>query len=236
MPEEDPLQFALVALTTLLVVVDPLGVLPLFAAMTADRTPEERSAIVRRAVTIGFAVALFFLIAGHRALAYLGVTVHAFAISGGILLFATAMPMLFGGSRPATQRAAPDEGPDGDSSGVAAGAPGLDAVDGADIAVFPLAIPLLAGPGAITTVLLLTTQGRGNPVKLAIVAGALAAVFLVTWLVLGTASGWLLRRLGTSGIHVATRVLGILLAALAVQFVLDGAAEYFRTLLAGATG
>ncbi|MEW6270448.1 MAG: MarC family protein [Thermodesulfobacteriota bacterium] len=229
MPEQGDLQFALVAVTTLLVVVDPLGVLPIFTALTADRTADERRDVLRRAVGVGFAVALFFLVAGHRALAYLGVTVHAFAISGGILLFATAMPMLFG-HRPATQRAAPEERPDAEPDGGVRTAGAADA----DIAIFPLAIPLLAGPGAITTVLLLTARSRGEPVKLAILAAALVAVFLVTWLVLGVASSWLLRRIGTTGIHVATRVLGILLAALAVQFVLNGAAEYVRTLQTGA--
>lgn len=165
---------------------------------------------------------LLFLVAGHRALAYLGVTVHAFAISGGILLFATAMPMLFG-HRPGTQTAEPSE---------RAGA----GSEGSDVVVFPLAIPLLAGPGTITSVLLLTARSRGDPVKLAIVAAALAAVFRVSWLVLGATSAWLLRRLGAVGIHVANRVLGILLAALAVQFVLNGAAEYVRSLQAGVSG
>ncbi|HEY8517296.1 MAG TPA: MarC family protein [Candidatus Binatia bacterium] len=212
----DDLQFALVAFTTLLVVVDPLGVLPIFLALTVDRSEAERRTVLRRAVGIGFAVSLFFLVAGHRALAYLGVTVHAFAIAGGILLFATAMPMLFG-HRPATQRAEPEERPDDPS-----GEP--------DIAIFPLAIPLLAGPGAITTVLLLTARSGGEPLKLAIVTAALAAVFGLTWLLLGAAGPWVLRRIGTTGIHVATRVLGILLAALAVQFVLNGATDYVRSL------
>src|SRR5215218_9832280 len=195
------LKFGLTAFTTLLVVVDPFGVLPIFLALTKGELPQERASIVTRAVLFGFAVSMFFLIAGHSALAYLGVTVHAFSISGGSLLFATAMPMLFG-QRPPLQSAEKSEsGPE-------------------DVAIFPLAIPLLAGPGTITSILLLTAQARGSAARLAGVAAALAVVFFITWLVLCVPGERLIKKLGQGGIHVATRVLGILLAALAVQFVL----------------
>ena len=205
------LQFGLTAFLTFLVVVDPFGVLPIFVGLTKGRSREERSAIISRAIAISFGVAMFFLIAGHSALAYLGVTVHAFAISGGILLFATAMPMLFG-QRPAMQSPEEDE---------------MARVD-EDISIFPLAIPLLAGPGAITTILLLTAQARGEFAKLAMVVVAVALVFVLSKIVLEYASELLVKRLGAGGVHVATRVLGILLAALAVQFVLNGVTDYVR--------
>lgn len=204
------LRFGLTAFTTLLVVVDPFGVLPIFLTLARSRPAEERAAIVTRAVLFGFVISILFLVAGHEALTYLGVTVHAFSISGGILLFATAMPMLFGQRAP-LQSAESEE-------------------SGTDLAIFPLAIPLLAGPGTITSILLLTAQARGNLAKLAIIAVALALVFALTKIVLGVASAHVLKRLGTGGLHVATRVLGILLAALAVQFVLNGVAEYVRLL------
>jgi multiple antibiotic resistance protein len=90
------LQFALTSLITLLFVVDPIGVAPIFTGLTKDKTPQERGAILRRAVFIAFSVSIFFLFAGRAMLVHLGVTVTAFTISGGILLFLTALPMLFG--------------------------------------------------------------------------------------------------------------------------------------------
>ena len=121
------LKFGLTAFTTLFVVVDPLGLVPIFVGLVSGRSPEERRVIISRAIGVSFGVSMFFLIAGHAALAYLGVTVHAFAISGGILLFAIAMPMLFG-QRPAMQSPERRESPP----------------ENEDISIFPLAIPLLA--------------------------------------------------------------------------------------------
>jgi multiple antibiotic resistance protein len=165
---------------------------------------------------IAFAVALFFLVAGRWLLSYLGVTVHAFAISGGILLFATALPMLFG-QRPVLQ------GPEREDYR------GSDQRDGEAVAVFPLAIPLLSGPGTITTILLLTNQPGPAPLRSVAVLAAVVLVFLATWLILRTAEVLMLR-LGEGRIHILTRVLGIVLAALAVQFVLDGVTGYYQSL------
>jgi len=209
--DDSLLRFGLTAFTTLLVVVDPFGVIPIFLALTSDQSPRERAAIVHRAVALGFAICILFLVAGHGALAYLGVTVHAFSISGGVLLFATAMPMLFG-HRPPLQSTEKNE------------------QRAEDIAIFPLAIPLLAGPGTITSILLLTAQARGRIGDLLALGLALTLVFLITWLMLYVPGERLIRRVGKGGIHVATRVLGILLAALAVQFVLNGVEEYVRLL------
>ncbi|HEV7401462.1 MAG TPA: MarC family protein [Chthoniobacteraceae bacterium] len=206
------LQFGLTAFTTFLVVVDPFGILPIFISLAKGRTKEERARLVTRAVALGWAVSMVFLLGGNRLLDYLGVTVHAFAISGGILLFATALPMLFG------QRA-PLQSPD-DKEGAG----------GDDIWIFPLAIPLLAGPGTITGILLLTAQARGSMGKMGALVLALTLVFLLTHLVLGVVGGQLVRRLGPESLHVATRVLGIVLAALAVQFVLNGVTGYIRFL------
>lgn len=209
--DETLLKFGLTAFITLLVVVDPFGVLPIFLALVRNRHQQERARIVTRSVLFGFIISLSFLVLGHKILAYLGVTVHAFSISGGILLFATALPMLFG-QRPGLQSAEESEsGPD-------------------DIAIFPLAIPLLAGPGTITSILLLTGQAHGSFTRLMLIAIALALVFFLTRLILGLASERLMQRFGQGGLHVATRVLGILLAALAVQFVLNGVGEYIKLL------
>jgi multiple antibiotic resistance protein len=181
------LKFFLAAFATLLVVVDPFGVLPIFIAFTKNRSPRERTAIATRAVLLGFVISLFFLVAGHTTLAFLSVSVHAFSISGGILLFVTAVPMLFG-QRPALQSAQTNEsGPE-------------------DIAIFPLAIPLLTGPGTITSTLLLTAQARGSFAKLAVIVCALALVFLLTRVVLGFGAERLMRLLRPGGLHVVTRL------------------------------
>jgi multiple antibiotic resistance protein len=209
----DLLQFGLTAFVTLLVVVDPVGVAPIFVAVTRELEPGARRDTLLRAIGIALAVTLFFLFGGRLLLTHLGVSVHAFAISGGILLFATAVPMLFG-QRPMLQ------GPERGEYGKV----------GEDVAVFPLAIPLLSGPGAIASTLLLTNQAGGEYARLGLLAVVIGLVYLIAWFLLRTAEQ-LMTRLGESKIHILTRVLGIVLAALAVQYVLDGAAGYYRSLV-----
>ncbi len=207
--DQEILRFGLAALVTLLVVVDPPGVVPLFVALT-ENEPERRRAILTRAVLIAFGVALFFLIAGRAVLSYLGVTVHAFSISGGILLFVTAMPMLFGqrgGLQSPQSKERPSE----------------------DISVFPLAMPLLSGPGTIATILLLTSQAGNDVRKLSAIGVAIAIVFIISFISLYLGSR-LMRLLGEGGVHIATRVMGIVLAALAVQYVLNGITGYYHLL------
>ena len=209
---EELLRFSLTPFVTLLVVVDPPGVVPIFVALTEGADAAKRRATVRRAVVVALLVALFFLFAGRSLLSYLGVTIHAFAISGGVLLFATALPMLFG-HRPGLQAPEPKEHP----------------MAAEDPAIFPLAIPLLSGPGAIATILLLTSQASGyigRFVALALVVVLVYGVALVT-LQLG---GSLMARIGEGKLHIVTRVMGIILAALAVQFILNGITAYYDAL------
>lgn len=206
------LQFALAAFVTLLVVVDPLGVAPIFVALTHALDAVERRNTLVRALINAFGITLFFLLCGRFVLFYLGVTVHAFAISGGILLFAAALPMLFG-QRPGLQAPKSDE----------------QNTAGENIAIFPLAIPLLSGPGTITTVLLLTNQAGGDLLRMGILVAVIAAVYLIAWLVLNTGER-LMTHLGVGKVHTITRVLGIVLAALAVQYVLNGITGYYDSL------
>ncbi len=221
---QDFLQFGLAAFVTLLVVVDPPGVVPIYVALTKDEQPRRRRAILIRAVLIAFGVALFFLVAGRTVLSYLGVTVHAFSISGGILLFVAAMPMLFG------QRGGL-QAPEGKERGAraAAGKESTTRTVGQDISVFPLAMPLLSGPGAIATILLLTSQAGGSVQKLAAIGVAIAAVFLAAFITLYLGAR-LIALVGEGGVHIATRVMGIVLAALAVQYVLNGVTGYYQLL------
>lgn len=214
--DESLWQFSLKAFVTLTLVVDPLGVAPNFVALTREFGTEEKRHTLRRALIVAFAVTLFFLLLGRWLLSYLGVTVHAFAISGGVLLFVAAWPMLFG-HRPGLQ--APENNR-------------RSAVD-EDIAVFPLAIPLLSGPGTITTILLLTHQPTANQARVAILVAIVAVVFVIAWAVLYTADR-IMARLGEGKVRIMTRVLGIILAALAVQFVLNGIAGFYESLASSA--
>jgi multiple antibiotic resistance protein len=209
--DQEFVRFGLAALVTLLIVVDPPGVVPIFVALTQNQ-PERRRAILTRAVLIAFGVALFFLIAGRAVLSYLGVTVHAFSISGGALLFIAAMPMLFGerGGLQSPQTKECDPAAE-------------------DISVFPLAMPLLSGPGTIATILLLTSQVGNDMRKLSTIGVAIAIVFIVSFITLYLGSR-LMKLLGQGGVNILTRVMGIVLAALAVQYVLNGITGYYELL------
>lgn len=210
--DQDIIKFGLAAFVTLLVVVDPPGVVPIYVALTKGEPPARRRRILTRAVLIAFGAALFFLVAGRAVLSYLGVTVHAFSISGGILLFVAAMPMLFG-QRGGLQSTEPKE-----------------RETGHDISVFPLAMPLLSGPGTIATILLLTSQAGSDMQKLTAIGAAIAVVFLVSFVVLYL-GGRVIALVGEGGVDIATRVMGIVLAALAVQYVLNGVTGYYHLLL-----
>jgi multiple antibiotic resistance protein len=210
--DQEFMRFGLAALVTLLVVVDPPGVVPIYVALTSNEQPARRRKILIRAVLIAFGVALFFLVAGRAVLSYLGVTVHAFSISGGVLLFVAAMPMLFG-QRGGLQSAEPKE----------------QGSVGEDISVFPLAMPMLSGPGTIATILLLTSQAGGDMRKLVAIGVAIGTVFLISFIVLYLGAR-LIGVVGEGGVHIATRVMGIVLAALAVQYVLNGVTGYYQLL------
>lgn len=210
---QDLIQFALTAFATLIVVVDPFSVVPIFTAMTRGMQLAERQAIISQAVGAAFGVALFFMLAGRVLLSYLGVSVDAFAISGGILLFVTALPMLFG-ERPGLQ--APE--------------PGEHSTAGENIAIFPLAIPLLSGPGAIASILLLSIRAGTEPPYLVLLAMAITLVYLIAFVVMRMGDR-LLVRLGEGKVHIISRVLGIVLAALAVQFVLNGITGFYHSLV-----
>jgi multiple antibiotic resistance protein len=210
--DEALVQFGLRAFTTLIVVVDPLGVAPMFVALTAEVDDGSRRKTLSRAVVVAFSVTMFFLVGGGFLLSYLGVTVDAFAISGGILLFIASLPMLFG-QRPGLQAPERNE----------------QRTAGEDIAVFPLAIPLLSGPGTITTVLLLSNEARGDFSRMGLLAAVILLVYMISWGVLAAAER-IVARLGAGKVHIITRVLGIILAALAVQYILGGVAGFYAVL------
>jgi multiple antibiotic resistance protein len=199
------------AFVTFLVVLDPLGLTPLFAAMTQDYSEPERRRMVWRATTIAAVILFGFALGGDFVLASLGISLAAFRIAGGILLFLVAIDMLFARQIGLRSLTANED---------------AEAVQRHDISVFALAIPLIAGPGAIASVLLLLGRAQGEIWLQAAVLGVLLGVLLLT-LALLMLAGRIITILGVTGINVVTRVLGILLAALAAQFVLDGFRDAF---------
>ncbi|MEM1373031.1 MAG: MarC family protein [Pseudomonadota bacterium] len=195
--------FYVTAFATLFVIIDPIGLAPLFVALTQGMAPRARRAIGLRACLVAFAILLLFGIVGESVLTFIGISLPAFRIAGGALLFLTALDMLF--ERRQERR-------DG------------QAETRADPSVFPLAIPLIAGPGAIATMILLTGQVEGDVAATAGIFAVMSGVIGIT-LVLFLAGGLLERALGRTGINIVTRLLGMLLAALAVQFILTGLSD-----------
>ena len=197
------------AFTTLFVIIDPPGLTPLFLALTQGMTPSQRRVIAIRSVVIAFCLMVAFILLGEALLGFIGISMPAFRIAGGVLLFLTALEMLFQ-KRQARREDNATEGGEEHTE---------------DPSVFPLALPLIVGPGAITTLILLAGQSEGVVDVLAII-GVVVAVLLILLAFL-FASNPVERVLGKTGLNIVTRVLGMLLAALAIQFVLDGISQTF---------
>jgi len=197
--------FFITAFVTMFVIIDPVGLAPLFVALTQGMPDRVRRGIALRACGLGMLILLIFALFGEAVLGFIGISMPAFRVAGGVLLFLTALDMLF--ERRTKRREDQTE---------------TDQHE--DPSVFPLAIPLIAGPGAIASVILLTGQRPGVE-GLAMVL-AITALVLGLCLVLFLAAGLLERALGKTGITVVTRLLGMLLAALSVQFVLDGLRDF----------
>ncbi|MCA1951407.1 MAG: MarC family protein [Hyphomicrobiales bacterium] len=200
------LDFFLAALTTLMVTVDPPGLAPIFLSLTLGMAPEARRSVAFRATLIAGGIMLGFAFFGQPVLGALGIGLPAFRIAGGLLLFWIAFEMVF-------------ELRNRRKSGVARTAIDEDHIR--NVAAFPLAIPLMAGPGTITATMLIAGSARGEPVRLAALVGVIALVSLACLLVF-LAAERLSKLLGITGNLVLTRLLGVILAALAVQFVIDG--------------
>lgn len=195
------------AFVTLFVIIDPIGLFPIYVSLTQGVPPRERRTIAIRACVTAFVILSLFAFAGEALLNGIGISMPAFRIAGGILLFVTAFDMLF--ERRTKRRE--DQAEEAEE-------------DYPDPSIFPLAIPLLAGPGAITSVILLAGQDTGIQTTLAVLGVALLVLGIVFCLFL--TAGHLERLLGRTGITVITRLLGMLLAALAVQFILDGLKDF----------
>ncbi|MBV8364369.1 MAG: MarC family protein [Candidatus Eremiobacteraeota bacterium] len=199
------LHFTAAAFATAFTIIDPVGMIPLTLASTAQISERDHARIVNQAVLVAALIMLFMGLVGRPVLDALGITLPAFMIAGGLLLFLIAIDMLFA-RKTGAKRTEEEE---------------REAAEVENPAVFPLAIPMIAGPGTIATVLLLISVAHGDRLKLLTIFVAYAVALAATWLCMRTA-GRLMRLIGKTGIHVVTRVLGIILAALAVQFVING--------------
>ncbi|MEW5738299.1 MAG: MarC family protein [Myxococcota bacterium] len=199
------------ALPAVLFIVDPIGVVPLFVAMTARDTPEKCRAMARRATLTATGVLIFFALFGTLVFQVFGVTLAAFRVAGGLLLMLTALDMLR--ARPPGTRTTEQETAEGAAQ--------------EDIAIVPLAMPLLAGPGAIATVMVLMAQHGAAWESAGAVLAAIVLTMLVTYLVLRSAHR-VKAVLRQTGIAILERVFGLILAAIAVQFVFDGGRELLK--------
>ncbi|MCB1473255.1 MAG: MarC family protein [Rhodobiaceae bacterium] len=203
-----PYDFIINTAVTLFVVIDPLGLAPIFVGVTDGMTTAQRREVAARATIIAIIVLVATLFVGKPLLAALGITLPAFRVAGGLLLFWIAAEMVF---EKRTERK-------GSSAKEQISRDHLE-----NIAAFPLAVPLMAGPGAITATILLSGQAGGDPVRLAALCAVLVAV-LATCFVTYLLAARIEKLLGITGRVVLTRLLGVILAALAVQFVADGTA------------
>ncbi len=207
-----PVEFLISALVTLLVVVDPLGLVPSFIAITNELPAKARRNVALRACLIAGAILAGSALIGDWLLRTLSIGLPAFRIAGGLLLFSIASEMVFG-VRIERQSQQAEQALEEHVRNIAA---------------FPLAIPLMAGPGAITATVLLAGRSGGDPLRLAVLLAVIAVVLALT-LAVFTLAAPIAKLMGTTANTVLSRLLGVLLAALAVQYVIDGA----RVALAG---
>ena len=203
----EPVSSALVAFSAVFFVVDPVGVVPIFIAMTQGDSPEELRDTARRASLVAGGLLIFFALCGTFLFKVVGVSLSAFRVAGGIVLLITALDMLR--ARQSETRTSPEEA--------------QEATRKEDVAIVPLAIPLLSGPGAIATVMVLMSRASGMVSVLAVIVSIVVTMAASYFLLRG--ASLVQRVLGQSGVAILQRVMGLLLAAIAVQFIAEGGRE-----------
>ena len=205
----DVTQFAVLALTSVLFIVNPIAVIPTYLVITQKETPKQRARTARRACIAAMCILIAFAMGGRRIFNVFGITIDAFRIAGGFILWVVAMDMLHGQRR--TQESQTD---------IAEGSAKED------VALTPLGMPMLAGPGSISTVMVLSGEATSVPEYVAVYA-SIVVTMAIAWIVLRVGER-LVMRIGETSIRVMTRIMGLLLAAIAVQFVITGARDAFR--------
>jgi multiple antibiotic resistance protein len=204
------IEFFASALVTFLVIIDPPGCAPIFASLTQGASAAHRRAMAIRSSIIAWAILMFFALLGRPMLGALGISLAAFRIAGGIMLFMIALDMVF--ERRTQRRESRAQSIEG--------TPQAD-----DISVFPMAIPMIAGPGSIASSMLWVSRAD-DPIEVTLVLAAISVVILLTMVAL-LAAGPLMRLVGARIEAMITRILGVILAALAAQFIVDGIRESF---------
>ncbi len=197
--------FGATAMASIFAIVDPLGVIPFFSVLTEDMTLAQKREVISRSCLVATTTLGVFAIFGQFIFEAFGFTIPAFEVAGGILLFAVAFEMMHG-ERPRTKLTESER---------------TETLEREDVGVIPLGIPLLAGPGAITTVMIYMTDRAPDPMdKMFVFAGILAAV-LTTFFLMHYADR-IFKRVGRTGTKVIGRIMGLLLAAIAMQFIING--------------
>ena len=202
------IETAIVAFTTFFATIGPIDVAAIFAALTVSSSPLQRRRMALRGVLFGGGILLVFALFGEHLLKTLGITLPALRTAGGILLLLIGIDMVFARSSGGTTTT-PDENQEASAK--------------EDISVFPLATPLIAGPGAMGAAILLMAEASGQPSLQAVIIGSLLLLILLTYAALLGATQ-IQKLLGVTGLHVISRIFGVLLSALAVQFLFDGIA------------
>ena len=203
----DSVAFLLLATTSLLAIVNPLSAVPIYLAMTAEYDPVRRRHTLQRAVITAVVVLIAFTAIGSWIMRFFGITTPAFRIAGGIIFLGIGADMLQ--ARRSRVKTTEEEE-------VEVVGRGKD-----DIGIIPLGLPTLAGPGAITTVVTLNSQAASSPARLGSIYLAIVVVMGISWAVLAVAP-MLLRRFGQTGLNVMTRIMGLLVMVVGVQFVIEG--------------
>jgi multiple antibiotic resistance protein len=210
--------FALLCFTSLLAIINPLSVVPMYLALTDGYAPAHRQRTLRSGIVTAFAVLVVFALLGGTIFQFFGITIHAFRIAGGIIFFGIGMDMLQ--AKRTRGKATEEEEEEGRMK--------------EDVGITPLGIPMITGPGAITTVMVLMTQAAAWP-RVAAVLGAVMLVLAITYLTLRAAPA-ILHFFGRTGLNVMTRIMGLLVAVIAVQFIVDGIRPILIHLLRAAQG
>jgi multiple antibiotic resistance protein len=203
------------ALVTFLVIIDPPGCAPIFASLTRGATPNQRRSMAIRSSLIAWAILMFFALLGRPMLHALGISLASFRIAGGIMLFFIAIDMVFERRTERREKRAEE----------IQRTPEVE-----DISVFPMAIPMIAGPGSIASAMLWVSRAD-MPAQVVVVLSAITTVMLLTAVTL-LAAGPLMRLIGEKVEAMITRILGVILAALATQFIVDGLKQSFPSVLA----
>ncbi|HGJ65217.1 TPA: MarC family protein [bacterium] len=188
---------------TLLIVIDPIGIVPLFISATGQIPETNRKKIIIQEIKIAAAVMIVFIVAGRFLLSLMGISTGAFYLAGGAMFFLISIDMLFG--QPKRAKTSQEEAPE----------------DYASVAVFPLAIPMISGPGTITTLIMFSSNIKSYPLSIVMLLSAIIPILILAYIAMRS-SGLILKMLGKTGVSVIERIMGLILSGLAVQFILEG--------------